>query len=657
MASGIKNPAPGILLGSYPEKFAESPTFFAALKRKLLTLYAAVGWQNANSYAPLLKKIAQHEATLANLTPSQMAEKVLALRQQLSVHGMTNSLKIEALALVKRTCQRVLGVTPYDTQVTAALIMLDGKLAEMATGEGKTLTAGLCVAVAALAGIPVHLITSNDYLVTRDAEKSRPLFAALGLSVGRVTQAMDMNERRAGYACDITYCTAKELVFDYLRDLAVGGRPRSGYHARVAKLVGEAYQPVLRGLCMAIIDEADSILIDEARVPLILSQSVVDPKQVDYYGQAQQLAEQLEIGKDYHLNRHGMSASLTDIGREKLEEKAKNLGALWRNRMHREETICQALAAQHLFLRDRHYLVRDDQVHIIDEITGRLSPGRVWSRGLHQLIEIKEQCKPSGEMLTAAQITFQRFFPRYLKLGGMSGTIKESAGELFGVFGLMVVKVPLHQPSKRVVYPSRIFRNKATQWKVVVERIRHMRQTGRPVLIGTDSVSDSEALSEMLHKANLAHEVLNARQDQHEAAVVAKAGELNQITVSTNMAGRGTDIPLGEGVEALGGLHLIICQHNTSRRIDRQLLGRCARQGDPGSAETLISFEKPLLTKLYPKWLSMFAGEQGLSQPQWLVRLLVLLPQWLEEAHQRAQRKEMLEQDARLERESLTAGD
>jgi len=654
MSSSVKNPAPGILLGSYPEKLAEDPSFFASLKRTLLTFYAAWGWQSAGSYKPLLKKIAQQEVALADLTATQMAENVLALRQQLSVHGLTNPLKIEAFALVKRTCHRVLGITPYDTQVTAALIMLDGKLAEMATGEGKTLTAGLCVSVAALAGIPVHLITSNDYLVTRDAEKSRPLFDALGLSVGRVTQPMEMDERRAGYACDITYCTAKELVFDYLRDLAVGGRPRSGYHARVAQLMGESYKPVLRGLCMAIIDEADSILIDEARVPLILSQSVVDPKQVDYFGQAHQLAAQLEAGKDYHLNRHAMSANLTDVGREKLEVKAKALGALWRNRMHREETICQALAAQHLFLRDRHYLVRDDEVHIIDEITGRLSPGRMWSRGLHQLIELKEHCKPSGEMLTAAQITFQRFFPRYLKLGGMSGTIKESAGELFSVFGLMVVKVPLRQPSKRVLLPTRIYRDKAAQWKVVIAHIQQAHQTGRPVLIGTDSVGDSETLSALLHKAKLPHEVLNARQDQHEAAVVAKAGELGQITVSTNMAGRGTDIPLGRGVEALGGLHLIICQHNTSRRIDRQLLGRCARQGNPGSSETLISFEKPLLAKLYPKWLAAYAGEQGLCRPQWLLRLLVLLPQWLEEAHQRAQRKEMLEQDARLEKESFT---
>lgn len=628
-----------------------------SLKRALLMPYAVYGGLGVRQYASWLGQIAAHEALLGGLPQAEINVQVLELRKKLSQHGLTKPLTIEALALVKETCVRTLGVRPYDTQVYAACIILDGKLAEMATGEGKTLVAAVSVAAAALSGIPVHVMTSNDYLVVRDAEKSRPLYDVLGLSVGTVTQEMDMEQRRQAYACDITYCTAKELVFDYLRDRVMVGRPRSGLHARVSRLAGEAYQPVLRGLCMAIIDEADSILIDEARVPLILSQSVVDPKQLDYYSQAQRLALQMTADTDYVLHRHAMSASLTEVGRQKLEAQAQHLNALWRNRMHREETICQALAAQYLFLRDRHYLVRDNEIFIIDEITGRLSPGRVWSRGLHQLIELKEQCQPSGELLTAAQITFQRLFPRYLRLGGMSGTLSESRGELFSIYGLMVNRVPLRQTSKRVVLPVRIYPSKALLWPAVVARVKQIHATGRPVLIGTDSVADSETLSRHLHEAALPHEVLNARQDQHEAAIVARAGSLGNITVSTNMAGRGTDIPLGEGVSELGGLHLIICQHNTSRRIDRQLLGRCARQGDPGMAETLISFDKPLIARLFPAWLRRCAGEHGLSRPQWLVRLIVLLPQWLEESHQRAQRREMLEQDARLERESLTAAE
>lgn len=655
--SSIKHPVPGILLGNYPEQREVPRTLFESLKHWLLVPYAIYGGRSARRYAARLRQIAAHEALLGDLSQTELAQQVVELRKKLSRHGLTSPLKVEALAVVKEVCARAMGVRPYDTQMIAASIILDGKLAEMATGEGKTLTAAVSVAAIALAGIPVHVMTSNDYLVVRDADKSRPLYDALGLTVGTVTQEMDAGSRRQAYACDITYCTAKELAFDYLRDRAIGGAPRSGLHRRISRLVGDTYQPVLRGLCMAIIDEADSILIDEARVPLILSQSIVDPKQVNYYARAQQLARQLVEGADYTLNRHGMSASLTEAGKKKLEEKAARLGALWRNRLHREESICQALAAQHLFLRDKHYLVRDGKVHIIDEITGRLSPGRVWSRGLHQLIEIKEQCQPSGEMVTAAQITFQRFFPRYLRLGGMSGTLSESRGELYSIYRLLVCRVPLRQPSKRIMLPTRIYRNKAALWPAVVARIQAIHQTGRPVLVGTDSVADSETLSQHLAASGLVHEVLNARQDEREAEIVARAGDLGKITVSTNMAGRGTDIPLGPGISELGGLHLIICQHNPARRIDRQLLGRCARQGDPGSAETMISFDKPLIARLFPAWLRGFAGKNGWSHPQWLVRLVIVLPQWLEEAHQRAQRREMLKQDARLEQESFTDSD
>jgi len=659
--SSVKNPVPGILLGSYPERQTAEESFTQKLKHILLAPYAFFAVNSARWYAPLIKEINAADSQLAGVSDAALRERVFELRAKLSMHGFTQLLKIEALALVKQSCQRVLGVTPYDTQLLAACIILDGKLAEMATGEGKTLAAAIGVAAIALSGTPVHLITSNDYLVVRDAEKSQPLYAFLGLSVGTITQEMDENQRRLAYACDITYCTAKELVFDYLRDIAIGGRKRSNLHSRVSQLSRLTYQPVLRGLCMAVIDEADSILIDEARVPLILSESVVDDKQLDYYHKARALAATMVVTADYILDRHAMTAVLTDAGRQKLEQGAKSLGALWHNRMHREEAICQALAAQYLYRRDKHYLVRDDVVYIIDEITGRISPGRVWSRGLHQLIEIKEGCKPSGEMLTAAQITYQRFFPRYLKLGGMSGTLSESRAELYAVFGLMLTKVPLRQPSRRTVLTTHIYRDQEAQWNAVVARVKVCHQQQRPVLIGTDSVADSETLSQRLHTGNLAHVVLNARQDQHEAEIVARAGQLGQITVSTNMAGRGTDIPLGAGAEQLGGLHLIICQHNTSRRIDRQLLGRCARQGNPGSAETLISFDKPLIARLFPGWfkgwLKRFAGEDGFCYPQWLVKLIVLMPQWLEEAHQRAQRREMKELDARLEREALTYSD
>jgi preprotein translocase subunit SecA len=648
----LKNLSPGILYGNYPEKANARETFVAKLKRKLDTFFVVLGTTNAKQYAPLLIEVAHYESKIKNTSEANIKKRISELRPLLSMHGMTNTLLAETFAIIKIICSRELGQTPYDTQLIAAHIMLDEKLAEMATGEGKTLTAGICVAVAALAGIPVHLITSNDYLVTRDSTTMRPLFDALGLTVGAVTQGQTADARKAAYDCDITYVTAKELVFDYLRDRTIGGRSQSTLHNSVALLAGRTENTLLRGLCMAIIDEADSILIDEARVPLILSQSIPQDTQVNYLTKVLALASALEIEQDFLQNHQTLSVDLTDRGWQKLESLSHSLGQLKHNKIHLHETICQALAALHLYQRDHHYLVRNDCVHIIDETTGRIAAGRVWSRGLHQLIELKENCKLTGETTTAAQITYQRFFPRYLRLGGMSGTLSESRAELFSVFGLKVVKVPLRKPSQRIVLPTRIYPNRQILWQAVTKRVIALYKNDRTILIGTDSVGDSEALSQHFQNAGLPHEVLNARQDEREANIVAKAGQLKQITISTNIAGRGTDIALGKGVEALGGIHLISCQHNVSRRIDRQLIGRCARQGKPGSAETLISMDKPLIANLFPKWIINLADETGLSRPQWLVKMIVKLPQIREESHQRAQRYEMMLHDARIQQES-----
>ena len=649
------------MLGNYPEKPKTEPHFAARLKRKCQTPFVIFGATSAKQYPAFIQQIAAFSPSLQQLSEASTKARLRELQGLLSMHGMTDILLAEIFAIIKITCERELGHIPYDTQLIAARIMLDGKLAEMATGEGKTLAAGICVAAAALAGIPVHLITSNDYLVTRDAATLSPLHRALGLTVGKVVEGLETDARKQAYACDITYVTAKELVFDYLRDQTSGGRARSDLHYRVGQLSGQTSNTLLRGLYMAIIDEADSILIDEARVPLILSHSVLQDAQMDYHSKVFDLAITLILAQDFVLDQRNLSAELTEAGLQKLLAASKTLdtqglGKMSHHKMYLEETVCQALAALHLFKRDLHYLVRDDAVHIIDEITGRISPGRVWSRGLHQLIELKEQCKPSGETVTAAQITYQRFFPRYLRLGGMSGTLSESRAELFSLFDLKIVKVPLRKPSKRVILPTHIYRDKQALWAAVAKRVSVLHKNGRPVLIGTDSVADSEALSQQLSQAGLTHEVLNARQDQREANIVAQAGQAKQITVSTNIAGRGTDIALGTGVAEHGGIHLISCQHNPSRRIDRQLIGRCARQGKPGTAETLISMDKPLIADLYPqmikRWLIRLAGKSGLSRPQWLVMLILRLPQWLEEAHQRAQRQEMMLHDARIARQS-----
>ncbi|MGH8679638.1 MAG: DEAD/DEAH box helicase [Burkholderiales bacterium] len=652
-------PVPGLLLGAYPERRAPEPDVLARFAGQAGAALAPLLGLRDGRYASFLARVGALESQFQGFSPEEFAERLHDARVTMSRYGLIEPLMVEAFALIRRSCLQELGVRPYDTQLIAARIMLDNRLAEMATGEGKTLAAAICAATAALAGIPVHVITANDYLVARDAESLRPLYAALGLSVGCVTQPLEFHRRQQAYGCDITYCTGKELVFDYLRDRIVRNREGSDLAIRAAQLncASTASRPtLLRGLCMAIVDEADSILIDEARVPLILSELRSNPGQHEYHRHALRLALQLTVDQDFCLDPHRMSAELMPNGRNRVDHWARELGSIWQNRLHREETFCMALAATHLFHRDRHYLVRDGTVGIIDETTGRLAAGRVWSRGLHQLIEAKEDCQPSGEQVPVAQITYQRFFQRYFRLGGMSGTLREARGELQSIYRLRVTRVPLLRPRRRKTLATQLFPNRAALWRSVVDRAVDISRSGRPVLIGTDSVADSESLSRELGHAGVEHAVLNARHDRKEAQIIAKAGQPGCITVATNMAGRGTDIPLGAGVAERGGLHVINCQHNTSRRIDRQLLGRCARQGDPGSTETLLSLDKPLISRLLPQWIVRLVGDDGLLRPQLLIRLLICVPQLVEEDHQRAQRADLLKHDLRADRELSLGG-
>ena len=648
--------APGLLLGAYPERSDPVSDRLSALGARWGALLALPQRLGATRIERFVAAVGQLEAQHAALGRVALRERAAALRAELSLHGLSEALQVQAFALVRAVALQQLGVRAFDTQLVAARVMLDNRLAEMATGEGKTLAAAICAACAALAGIPVHVVTVNDYLVARDAQWLEPLYTALGLRVGYVVAAHDPVARRAAYSCDITYCTAKELVFDYLRDRSVRAPRQSGLQQYAARLdpAAQAQPPtLLRGLCMAVIDEADSVLIDEARVPLILSRSVANIGERDYHVRALELARQLRPGVDCVLDAPQRSARLSDSGIDALEALCVGLPPVWHNRTHREETVCIALAALHLYRRDRDYLVHQDRVVIVDEATGRLAPGRVWSRGLHQLIEQKEGCKATGEQVTAAQITYQRFFARYLRLGGMSGTLREARAELAAVYGLSVVQVALRRPLRRVVLPPLLVADRAALWRAVTGRVLELQRAGRPVLIGTDSVADSESLSEALQHAGVEHQVLNARHDLLEASIVAGAGAAGCVTVATNMAGRGTDIALAPGVAERGGLHVICCQHNSARRIDRQLIGRCARQGDPGSAETLLSLDAPLISALVPAWLVRIVGRRGLRGPAWLVALLVRLPQLMQERRLRLQRRTLQQLDARAERELL----
>jgi preprotein translocase subunit SecA len=638
-------PIPGIVLGAYPERFERRPD--APRRRVEDTKSPRHGGRH---YQRLAARAASVIKDVSGLDASALAARLQRVRSNMLLRGFEHELVAEAFALIARTCKDTLGTQPYETQLMAAGIMLDGQLAEMATGEGKTIAAAVCAATAAIAGIPVHLMTANDYLVARDAETLSPLYGALGLSVGAVTQSMDQEARRHAYACDITYSTAKEIAFDYLRDRVARGRQRDDLHLRATQLnTARPNGTLLRGLCMTIVDEADSILIDEACVPLVLAERSADTGQLDYLKKAFHVAEALSTA-DYRLDQSQMKAVLTPRGRDELEQRTATAGNVWRNRQHREEVVCLALAAHHIYSRDRHYLVRDDKVEIIDETTGRPAAGRTWSRGLHQLIELKEGCEPSDQQVTAAQITFQRFFRRYHRLSGSSGTLSDASGELREVYDLRVVRVPLRTASRRRLHSTQVYPDRKTQAQAVAASALAVSRDGRPVLIGTDSVADSENLSKELTESGIDHAVLNARQDAAEAELIAAAGQAGRITVTTNIAGRGTDIPLAEGVADRGGLHVICCQHNISRRIDRQLVGRCARQGDPGSAETLLAVDQALLSRWTPNWLRRRIATTGMKRPRWLVKLLVSVPQWAESARRRDMRRALLANDLHNDR-------
>ena len=650
-------PQPGLIWGLYPEK--RTPGKDQAWANRLNATALHLARPSLRRYDRIAQRSLEIEQGLSTLSSAAFTEVVRSLKQRLAREGLNVENIAQAFALTGDACRRHLGMSPYATQRIAAAIMLDNQLAEMATGEGKTLVAALTAATGALAGIPVHVITANEYLVARDAAKLRPVYAALGLTVGAVQQSLEGNFRRVEYTRDITYCTARELVFDYLRDLPLRSQHRTelAWHAAHFTENDSRQATLLRGLCMAVVDEADSILIDEARVPLIISELHEHAGKREAAADILQLAATLHPDADFKLDPHAQSATLTEAGRLTIEGKTGGLHPVWHNRRHRDETLCLALAALHLFQRDRHYLVRDDGVHIIDETTGRLAPGRTWSRGLHQFIELKEQCKVSGEAVTRAQITYQRFFPRYFRLCGMSGTLAESRGELSSVYGLNVVRVPLRKPGQRLELGQRVFLRRAQQWQAVVQRVTACLAMQRPVLIGTESVADSDSLSAHLTQHGIAHTVLNARNDQHEADIVALAGHPGRVTVATNMAGRGTDIPLGPGVEKRGGLHVISCQMNSARRIDRQLKGRCARQGDSGSVETVLSIDSPLMQRSLHTWLRRMAQKSARYDTgqlsDWLGRLLRVYTQRMEESRQQAQRALLLHQDQQLDRQPM----
>jgi len=441
--------------------------------------------------------------------------------------------------------------------------------------------------------------------------------------VGTIIHGMDPQARRAAYRCDVTYCTNKEVTFDYLRDRIVLRDRPSAIRLQLERLLGEQSRIrhlLLRGLHFAIVDEADSVLIDEARTPLIISAEGDGYEEESLFRQALGLAGELLPEEDFLMRPSERSLELTDQGRGRIEDFAWTDGGGWTNRKQREELVRQALVALHLFARDKQYLVRDGKVQIVDEYTGRVMADRSWERGLHQLIEIKENCEVTRRKETQARISYQRFFRRYLRLAGMTGTAREVAGELWSIYRLRVVSIPTNRPLHRTYLPDRVYPKAEQRWEAVVKTVSEMHRVGRPVLVGTRSVAASEHLSRLLAEASLPHKVLNARQDQEEAEIIAQAGEPGRITVATNMAGRGTDIRLAPGVAELGGLQVIATERHEARRIDRQLFGRCGRQGDPGTSEAIISLEDELVTVYVSKPFQWVAAAVVRRPGTWIAR-------------------------------------
>jgi preprotein translocase subunit SecA len=646
---------PGIAGGHYPERSQTALSWWQTLVPSLANIVKC----NAVSHWKLrkiIRGIHHYNRQFERLDDAGLTEKRRDIRRQLHGQGLTEDLTRQAFALIRETAGRTINMRHFDSQLMGGWIMVHGALAEMETGEGKTLAAVLAAATAALAGIPVHIVTVNDYLVTRDAEQMGPIYQALGLSVGIVTANMDGPTRRAAYACDIIYCTNKQLAFDYLRDRILLGNDHGRLRLQLEQLHDANARPdrlFLRGLCFAIIDEADSVLIDEARTPLIITRRRVGSEEEQTYRQATDLANKLRNAIDFYIDRTERRIRLSDKGSVQLAEFAKTIGGIWSGIRRGEELVCQALSARFLYLRDRHYLIQDGKVLIVDENTGRIMADRSWERGLHQMLEIKENCKVTGQQEHMARLTYQRFFRRYLHLAGMTGTAREVSRELWSVYRLPILKVPTNKPSRRKAEGQQIYPDKTTKWTAVVRRIRAMQLQERPVLVGTRSVADSEHLSELLHKEGLAHQVLNARQDANEARIVARVGEKGCITVATNMAGRGTDIPLGVGVIKAGGLHVIATERNEARRIDRQLYGRCGRQGDPGSYVSILSLDDEILRHHLSDFIRRILTrllQKDTTASQCLGLLAMRLAQSAQEHQSLRMRRDLLKMDEQLGR-------
>ena len=556
----------------------------------------------------VLDQVGALEPGLQKLSDSELRKESLSLRYRARSGEPLKSLLPEGYALVREAGRRTLNMRHFDVQILGAAALFNHSIIEMQTGEGKTLTATLPMYLYALAGQGALLATVNDYLARRDAEWMMPIYHALGISVGIIQTEMQPCARREAYHCDVTYGTAKEFGFDFLKDRLLLRKISEGQHDLIGALMGvtqnHAHElPMQREPFFALVDEADSILIDEASTPLIISATPAEDieEEAARYRWAAENVSRFEEKMDYIYDHEKRTVDLTQSGRRKVRAIPKSSVLDQTGLQDIYDFVQQAVLVNRIYHRDEHYVIRNDEIIIVDEFTGRLGEGRKWREGIHQAIEAKEGVPVTWATEQAARVTVQDFFLRFDHLGGMTGTAAASRRELQKIYRCRVIPVPTHCPPKRSKLPTLLYREESAKWEAIVKEIIEVHKAGRPVLVGTRTIDKSILLSGKLQQAGIPHSILNAYKIAEEAAIVAKAGEQGKVTVATNMAGRGTDIKIPDGIGALGGLHVICTEMHESARIDRQLIGRCGRQGDPGTYRQYLSMEDELLIRAYGK--------------------------------------------------------
>ncbi|WP_027178561.1 preprotein translocase subunit SecA [Maridesulfovibrio bastinii] len=545
---------------------------------------------------PLIDSIASYEPEMEKLNDEDFPQKISAWKEEVANGRDLDDLLPEVFALVREAGKRSLGMRHYDVQMVGGIVLHQGKIAEMKTGEGKTLVATLPAVLNALSGKGVHLVTVNDYLASRDSEWMGKLYNFLGLTVGVIVHGLDDNQRKEAYASDIVYGTNNEFGFDYLRDNM--------------KFYKE--QLVQRELNFAIVDEVDSILIDEARTPLIISGA--SDESTTLYARINSIIPMLKVERDFEIDEKAKAVTMTDDGVSRCEEILGIDNLYDPKHISFQHHIMQALKAHHLFSLDVDYIVKDGQVVIVDEFTGRLMPGRRFSDGLHQALEAKEGVKVESENQTLASITFQNYFRMYNTLSGMTGTADTEAVEFSQIYDLEVIVIPTNRPMSRKDFPDSIYKTQKEKYEAIAKAIAELYKKGQPTLVGTVSIEKSELLSGLLKKMRIPHNVLNAKHHEQEAEIVAQAGQAGRVTIATNMAGRGTDIVLGEGVKELGGLHIIGTERHESRRIDNQLRGRSGRQGDPGSSRFYLALDDDLMRLFGSERIATIMDKLGMEE-------------------------------------------